>query len=148
MGACDTGVVATSPHNNDILSDISDLLLLAPTAATIRLTTRLVATHSHSSDGPSDIRGPLLLAPTVVTDLLTSEGRCYCGACGTGVVATSPHSNDEPPYISSHCYSPHSSDEPSDIRGLLLLWGHVAQAQLLLAPVVAMGILTSVAHCY
>jgi hypothetical protein len=38
VGAHGTDAVATSPHNNDALSDISGPLLLAPTVATDTMT--------------------------------------------------------------------------------------------------------------
>jgi hypothetical protein len=54
------------------------------------------------------------------------------GARGTHVVATSTHSNDG----------------PSNIKGPLLLWGHVPHTVMLLAPTTAMGHLTSTVCCY
>jgi hypothetical protein len=87
----------------------------------------------HNSDGPSDIDqwpvatmgahggARLLLAPTVAMGHLTSA---------------------------AHYYSPTSSDGPSNIRGLLLLWGHMTRTQLLLAPTVVTGHLTLATHCY
>jgi hypothetical protein len=84
------GVVATSPHNNDELSDISGPLLLTPTIATGSLTsedvatvgahgTSVVATSPHNSDGLSDISGSLLLASIVAMSALISDAHCYCG---------------------------------------------------------------------
>jgi hypothetical protein len=79
---------------------------------------------------------------------MTLDDRYYYGACGTRAVAASPH----------------TSDEPSDITGPLLLpptvvmdymtsddlyyyWAR-GSAWLLLAPTVAMGVLTSVARSH
>jgi hypothetical protein len=82
-------VGATSAHSSDGPSDISGLLLLPPTVATVYLTsddccyceargTHMVATNTHNSDRLSDISGPLLLQPTVATDYMASDDHCYC----------------------------------------------------------------------
>jgi hypothetical protein len=72
----------------------------------------------------------LLLGPTAVMGTLTSVDRCYCWICGTRTVATSAH----------------TSNGHSDISDVTVV-GHVAHAQLLLAPTAAMGTLTSVDLC-
>jgi hypothetical protein len=63
---------------------------------------------------------------------MTSDDCCYCGACGTRVIAASAHSNDW----------------HSDVNGPLLLWGHVAHALVLLAPTVATGHMILDDRCY
>jgi hypothetical protein len=74
-----------------------------------------VATVGHMA------RARLLLEPIAAMGHMTSDDRCYCGARGTRVVSTSPHSNDG----------------LSDISGSLLL-----------PPIVLMGYMTLDGRCY
>jgi hypothetical protein len=95
----------------------------------------IVATMGHVS------HTRLLIAPTTATDRMTSADRCYRGAHGTHVGATSAHNNDDPSHISGSFLLMSTIMTtrltPSDISGLLLL-----------PPTVVTGSMTSDDHCY
>jgi hypothetical protein len=116
------------------------------------LTSWIVATVGHVA------HTQLLLVPTVVMDTLTLSNHCYYWTCSTPAVAASASVATGGLTSVDHCHcwtcgtcAVATSAYSSDVhwhQWTIATVGHVAHAQLLLAPTSVMDTLTSGDRCY